>query len=163
MRKIDKLLIKINNRYSIRVLYKRSGQAPEVKIIDNVFKLKETIINNNLKLIPYEYGKILIICNNEKNSQNMQPNIVLTLDRVLGDLLLVKFDRRKREFIGLSQEDIIWYSEDLINKSFNTRNQFSKCYQKNIRLSNEKDLINRIADIEVTLANLLKFGGGKNG
>lgn len=38
----------------IRVLYKKVGQAPEVKIINDIFKLKKFIVMKDLSIIPYE-------------------------------------------------------------------------------------------------------------
>ena len=55
---------KAKNTNSIRVLYKKSGQVPAVKIINNVFKLKKAIVKNNLDIIPYE--TVYIICTNKK-------------------------------------------------------------------------------------------------
>ena len=38
---------------------------------------------------------------------------------ISGDLLVVQIDRNKREFESLSQEDIAWYTSDLMYRSFN--------------------------------------------
>lgn len=47
----------------------------------------------------------------------MFPNIFLPLKRILEDLIVVNIDKKEREFKSLSQEDIIWYSKDINNKS----------------------------------------------
>ena len=60
----NKIIEKSKNTTPIRVLYKKTGQAPETKIIDNVFKLKKAIVKRKLEIIPYE--KLYIICNNRK-------------------------------------------------------------------------------------------------
>ncbi|MEF2835583.1 MAG: hypothetical protein BHW00_02000 [Clostridium sp. 26_22] len=99
----------------IRVLYKKVGQPSEVKIISDVYKLKKAIIERSLDIIPYE--KIFIICHSKKSNSNMFPNIFLPLKRILGDLIVVNIDKKEREFKSLSQEDIIWYSKDINNKS----------------------------------------------
>lgn len=115
-RKMDtQLMDKAKNTNSIRVLYKKVGQEPEVKIIKNILKLKKSIIQKNLAIIPYE--TIYIICHNKKLMKYMKPNIFLPLKRLAGDFILVDIDRKKREFKSLSQEDVIWYTKDLINKS----------------------------------------------
>lgn len=115
-RKMDtQLMDKAKNTNSIRVLYKKVGQEPEVKIINNILKLKKSIIQKNLAIIPYE--TIYIICHNKKLMKYMKPNIFLPLKRLAGDFILVDIDRKKREFKSLSQEDVIWYTKDLINKS----------------------------------------------
>ena len=70
----NKLSLKSDNvtKTPIRILYKKVGQAPEVKIIDDVHRLKETIAKKNLDIIPYE--KIFIICHNKKSSSNVNVN-----------------------------------------------------------------------------------------
>ena len=165
--------INSNSNFPIRVLYKKVGQAPEIKIISNVYKLKKAIVKRNLDIIPYE--KLFIICYNNKNSCNMKPNIYLPLRRILGDFIVVDIDRKKREFKGISQEDIIWYSEDLINKSplktttpssTNKSNKFTDVYEREFEdnryykpTSFEKTLISVLVNLELVLASILKSNG----
>lgn len=163
----------------IRVLYKKVGQEPVVKIISNVYKLKQAIVKRNLDIIPYE--KLFIICNNNK-AYNMRPNIYFPLRCITGDFIVVNIDRKKREFKSLSQEEIIWYTEDLINKSppnatthFKTNNfkKFTNVYERGFEDNRhytstnfEKTLINVLVNLELVLANILKDnnnGGIKNG
>ena len=103
-----------NDNMPIRVLYKKVGQVPKVKIIYNVTKLKRAIIKQNLKIIPYE--NLYIICKNPKQILNMRTNIILTFCSIYGDFILIDIDRKKREFKSLEQEDITWFTTDLINK-----------------------------------------------
>ena len=160
---------KANNTNSIRVLYKKSGQAPEVRIIDNIFKLKKAIIKRNLDIIPYK--NLYIICNNENLRKYMPSNIVLTFKNIKGDLILVDIDKNKREFKSLSQEDIIWYSQDLITKSPNNTSStsvkktntrhfpefYERNFEDNIHSNNfEQTLINVLVNIELVLASILK-------
>ena len=173
-RKIDThLMDKAKNTNSIRVLYKKVGQVPEVKIINNLFKLKKTIIKNNLDIIPYE--TVYIICHNKNLMKYMKPNIFLPLKRISGDFILIDIDKKKREFKSLSQEDIIWYTKDLINKSPINTNRFIHSY-KNIKSSNiyernfendrynkpitfEKTLISVLINLELVLVSILKNNG----
>ena len=152
-------------------MYKKVGQAPEVKIISDVFKLKKAIVENNLEMIPYE--NLLLICNCQKSISNEKTNIVLTFRSVKGDLILVDFDKDKRELKGLSQEDVIWYTKDLMNKSAidNDKNRYKKIttnkirkyYEKQIQRDDdttsssfETSLIKVLIDIEQILSTLLK-------
>lgn len=93
----------------IRVLYKKTNKIPEIKIIDNVSKLKKAIIKENLDIIPYENA--FIICFNQKLTTTTTPNIILPLRSIYGDLMIVRIDTKEREFKELSQDDIIWYTE----------------------------------------------------
>lgn len=154
----------------IRVLYKKVGQVPEVKIINNVSKLKKSIIKNNLDIIPYE--TVYIICHNKKLMEYMKPNIFLSLKRIAGDFILIDIDKNKHEFKSLTQENIIWYTKDLINKApINTLkkvnipkiNNIQDIYERGFEndrnaISNnfENTLINVLNNLELVLAMILK-------
>ena len=173
--KNNTIINKSKNNSPIRVLYKKTGQPPEVKIIDNVLKLKKAIIKRKLEIIPYE--TVYIVCNNKKTVSNKIANIILTFNSIYGDLILVDINKTNREFKGLSQEDIIWYSQDLINKSSITNNSktltkpsvknFIQFYEKDFERDNNRsinyknNLLNSLATIELALIKLLK-GGNKN-
>lgn len=185
LNKEHEILKKAKNTNPIRILYKKSGQSPEVKIINNVLNLKKFIIKKNLDIIPYE--TVYIICTKLKNQDKTKaPNIVLDFYSIIGDLILVDIDRKKREFKGLSQEDVIWYTQDLINKSFNnnanttTKFVYKSKKQKEILnfgrdlendYSNNKNfetsLLQVLTNIELVLASILKDNkesvGKKNG
>lgn len=154
----------------IRVLYKKVGQVPEVKIINNVSKLKKSIIKNNLDIIPYE--TVYIICYNKKSMEYMKSNIFLSLKRIAGDFILIDIDKKKHEFKSLTQENIIWYTKDLINKApINTLkkvnipkiNNIQDIYERgfedhrNAKSNNfENTLINVLNNLELVLAMILK-------
>lgn len=165
---------KAENSNSIRVIHKKAGQLPTIKIIPNIFILKKAIIKRKLDIIPYE--SLYIICNSKPLINCMQPNIALPFRSINGDLILVDIDKKEREFKGISQEDVIWYVKDLINKSYKNNNtNNSKPIQKETRekalvnnsynergfeynnnTSFERSLIQVLVNIELVLANLLK-------
>ncbi len=165
----------------IRVLYKKVGQVPEVKIINNVTKLKQAIIKQNLKIIPYE--NLYIICKNPKQIPNMRTNIVLTFCSIYGDFILIDIDKKKREFKSIEQEDIAWFTTDLMNKcpinnQVETKAPTTKKAQEvfersfdNTKYTNsiefnkstqfENTLINVLINLELVLANILKNNNSK--
>lgn len=167
---------KANNRNAIRVLYKKVGQSPEIKIINNVYRLKKAIFNKKLEIVPYQ--SVYIICHNKKQMKNMRKNIILDFSHIAGDFLVVEIDRKKREFQSISQENIIWFTEDLMNrspiqKSLNPKidvKYFSNCASSELKTFNktknnnnfENDLINVLSSIGLTLSCLVtnnKKGG----
>lgn len=144
---------KSNNSSPIRVLYKKTGQAPEVKIIDNVLRLKKAIVKKNLDIIKYE--TIYIICTNKKKQDKTKnPNIILDFYNITGDLILIAIDKNKREFKGLSQEDIIWYTQSLMNKTINNILPAKKISKRVFNEFNERDFVrsmdtnNNLTDFE---------------
>ena len=173
---VQNIKTKAQHNFPIRVLYKKTNMIPEVKIIPSVKKLKKAIIKRNLDIIPYE--NVFIICFNQKLTNITIPNIILPLKSIYGDLIIVRIDRKEREFKGLSQKDIIWYSQDLINKTppnaitnLNTRpsvKKFKEYYERNFEKDSnnsfnfEKELINELENIEIVLATILKNGYMKN-
>ncbi len=110
-----KLLEKARNKNKLRVIYKAPGKDPEVRIIPNVFILKKAVINRQLEIIPYQ--NVFIVFNKQKEMQKEPINIILDMCNIKGDLIIVQIDKKKREFESLNQENIIWFTEDLINKS----------------------------------------------
>lgn len=154
------IIDKSNNHKPIRVLYKKSGMLSQIKIIEDVSKLKRFIVKRNLDIIPYE--DVFLICNKQKLLKNIKPNVVFTFSHISGDLILVKIDKKRREFKGLSQEEALFYSIDLANKSYrNSTNKIKKkCANNNLENINsnnfEDTMINSIANIELVLITLLK-------
>lgn len=154
------ITVKSNNSSPIRVLYKKTGQAPEVKIIDNVLRLKKAIVKKNLDIIKYE--TIYIICTNKKKQDKTKnPNIILDFYNITGDLILIAIDKNKREFKGLSQEDIIWYTQSLMNKTINNILPAKKISKRVFNEFNERDFVrsmdtnNNLTDFEKKLIVVL--------
>lgn len=110
----EKIKEKAKNQKPIRVLYKKPEQNPEVRIIPNVFMLKRAIINKQLEILPYQ--NVFLVFNKQKEIQEEPVNVIFDLCNIKGDLLVVQIDIKKREFESLSQEDVIWFTRDLINK-----------------------------------------------
>ena len=108
---------KAKNKNKIRVLYKPTGKNPRVRIIPNVQILKRAIVMRKLDIIPYQ--NVFLICNSQENMKNSKINVVFDFFHISGDLLVVQIDRERREFESLSQEDIVWFTSDLIYRSFN--------------------------------------------
>lgn len=113
----EDLFTKAKNKNKIRVLYKKTGKNPRVRIIPDIQILKRSIITRKLDIIPYQ--NVFLICNNQKYMQTSKINVVFDFFHISGDLLVVQIDRQKREFESLSQEDIAWYTSDLMYRSFN--------------------------------------------
>ena len=91
---------------------------------------------------------------------------------------MVDIDKKTREFKGLSQEDIIWYSQDLMNKSSISNNvkpikkpsikNFMEFYERDFErdsssksMNYENTVLNSLTTIELALIKLLKGGNKK--
>lgn len=162
------LINKANNTNQLRVLYKQVGKNPKIKIINDLSKLKRMIIQNSFEIIPYE--DIFIVCNNKKISKSMPINIIFPFSHIAGSLILVRIDKIKREFRSLSQDDIIWYAKDLINKSYGANKssilqkankKYAENHERTIENDNtsfsfEKAIINVLINIERALIALIK-------
>ena len=160
---------KANNKDSIRVLYKKVAQSPEIKIIDSMYKLKKAIVDKKLEIIPYQ--NVYIVCNNRKQMKGMEKNIILDFNHIAGDFLVLEIDRKKREFKSVSQENIVWFTEDLMNKSPVSKdiepkidaksfasyisNSMKRCNISKSNINFEHDLIKALNNIQVTLSCLV--------
>lgn len=48
-------------------------------------------------------------------------NVVFDFFHISGDLLVLQIDKENREFESLSQEDILWFTDNLNYRSFNMK------------------------------------------
>ncbi len=170
-RNLRKMLItKATKREPLRVLYKKPGQTPEVKIIPDLSRFKKAIIERNLDIVPYKDH--FIVCSSKDKRKQMPPHIVFDYRNIAGDLILVKIDKKDREFKSISQEDILWFEEDLIDKSYPANVELDLPSQKDYsdypakeldgtsskstKAIFERSLINTLIHIELLLTNLTK-------
>lgn len=165
---------KANNTKPIRVLYKKVGLTPEVRVISNLYKLKKAIIKRKLDIIPFQ--NVYIICHNKTKRKNMPINILLDFSNISGDFIVVQINRNLKDFESVSQENIIWYTQALNRKSFGTQincvnniNNTNKNYKANNELLNintitsnqkqnitfENKLVDVLSNINLTLSYLV--------
>ncbi len=133
--KENQLREKANNKNSIRVLYKKAGQEPEIKIIDNLFKLKKAIVKYDLEILPFQ--NVYIVCHNKEQRKNMKINILLDFYSIAGDIIVLQIDKHSREFKSLSQENITWFTEVL-----NRRSPNNICHTLPSELNNKNNSFN---------------------
>lgn len=158
---------KANNTKPIRVLYKKVGLTPEVRIIPNVYKLKKAIIKRKLEIIPFQ--NVYIICHNKTKRKNMPINILLDFSNISGDFIVVQIDCNLREFKSMSGENIIWYTQALNRRSFNVRtnsqsyigskynesNSKQTTIEPKVKNTFENKLVDVLSNINLTLSYLV--------
>ncbi len=159
---------KAKNKSKIRVLYKQVGKNPRVRIIPNIQMLKRAVVTRKLDIIPYQ--NVFLVCNNQDYMKTTPINVVFDFFHISGDLLVVQIDRNKREFESLTQEDISWFTSDLLYRSFNLKTPKARNNTMNIdnylpkrektiveepNCSFEAALIQTLTNMELTLASLL--------
>ena len=174
-KKEKQLLEKARNVGLLRVIYKKPNQEPEVKIIDNLFRLKKAIVEYDLEILPFQ--NVYIICHNKEQRKGMEQNILLDFCSIAGDIILVQIDKRTREFKSLTQENILWFTEVLNRRSPNnivknvpytqatqTAQTFLKNYNHNLASTNlkiqqninfEEKLLDALSNINLTLSYLV--------
>lgn len=101
---------------NVRVLYKKTGQAPQIKFIKDMLPIKKLIISGDLELVKFE--NCIIVCNNRKKNKNKIPNIVLDFKNIAGDFFLIDYDAKQKDFKSLSLDKAIFYTDTLQRKSF---------------------------------------------
>lgn len=165
-----------DNDFQLRVLYKKVGQAPQIKIIKDIENFKKAIILDRLDIIPYK--QVFIICNNQEYKRQMPINVFFSLNNIVGDLLVVDIDKNNREFKSLTQDQLLYYSKDLMGREPNKVQDNNKYYSNtktvkkvscapyerdietdSIQLEHanfEKSIIRILVNIELMLANILK-------
>ena len=102
----------------------------------------------------------------------MRANIILPLRTIKGDFIIINIDKNDPQIKSLSQEDIIWFKQNFINKmptSFPINikknyvlSAYSKTFDTNKKyISFEKTLIDVLINLESVLSGILK--NKKNG
>lgn len=100
----------------LRILLKRFGRDPEVKVIENTLKAKQLLVGGLIEVVPYD--DLLLICNEEGKILNFPPNLKFDYDYIAGDCFLVGDDFENADFRSLTDEEIEKYTEDFKNRSF---------------------------------------------
>lgn len=100
----------------IVVLYKKSGQAPVIKIITNMFEIKKMIVQGDLDMVRYE--NCIIVCNKIDANINQIPNIVLDFKHITGDFFLIGYNPKNKDFRSLDNSEVKFYKDALDRKSF---------------------------------------------
>lgn len=127
----------------IVVLYKKTGQAPVIKIITDMYEIKKMIVQGNLNMVKYE--NCIIVCNNEDTEQNQIPNIILDFKHISGDFFLIGYDEKAKDFRSLSKDETTFYADALDRKSFQYENYktWLKMCSSLAENSNKSDYITR--------------------
>lgn len=92
------------NKNQLRVLYKKVGMPPEIKVIEDTLEAKQELVNGLIEVVPYEDA--LIICNEEGKLINMPANVVFDYDYIAGNMLLVGDDYKNSGFKSLEKDEI---------------------------------------------------------
>ena len=150
------------------VLYKRTGETPKIHLINNTQKIKEQIVKGNLSIVRYD--DCVIICDTAKQNKGFVPNIVLNFSNIAGNLILIGYDKNKKDFRSLNNNDVFYYFDNLSRKSFRykkykkwknkinkrtSNNTSSNSNEENTDAQKEKSNVNNnlnmILDIQKTL------------
>ena len=103
----------------------------------------------------------------------MRPNIYLPLKKIAGDFIVANINKNKHDIKSLSQEEIIFYTKDLVNKepvytpkkihlqkSTNITDIYERGYEdiRNTNSTNfEKTLIDLLINLELVPVRILKI------
>ncbi len=112
----EKLLNSPVPRGKMRVLYKKVGESPVVKIINASLEAKQELVGGLIEVVPYE--DVLIICNEEGKILNMPPNVVFDYDYIAGDFFVIGDDYEHGDFKSLTKDEIEYYKKDLETRAF---------------------------------------------
>ena len=101
----------------IRILLKRVGKKPLVKVINNTLEEKQKLVGGLIEVVDYDEGN-LIIANEEGKVDGLKPNLGFDLDYIAGDCFFIGDDYKNSGFKSLSLEDCERICKEIKNKSF---------------------------------------------
>ena len=117
----------------IKVLFKRVGKDPIVKIIPNTLEAKQNLVGGLIECVPYD-DETLLICNEEGKLIGMKPNLCFDYDYIAGDCFLIGDDYENSDFKSLTDKQIKEAKLDWKGRSFiydqNQRRGSSKQQEK---------------------------------
>ncbi len=127
---------KIIPRGKLRVLYKKVGENPVVKIINASLEAKQELVGGLIEVIPYE--DVLIICNEEGKILNMPPNVVFDYDYIAGDFFVIGDDYEHGDFKSLTKDEIEYYKNDLAKRAFIPKKYKDESERKSLKQKEER-------------------------
>lgn len=101
----------------IRILLKRVGKDPLVKVINDTLEEKQRLVGGLIEVVDYDKDN-LIIANEEGKVANLKPNLGFDLDYIAGDCFFIGDDYQNSGFKSLSLEDCERICKEIKNKSF---------------------------------------------
>ena len=101
----------------IRILLKRVGKKPLVKVINNTLEEKQRLVGGLIEVVDFDDNNLLI-CNEEGKVANLKPNLGFDLDYIAGDCFFIGDDYQNASFKSLSLEDCERICKEIKNKSF---------------------------------------------
>ena len=105
------------NKNQIRILLKRVGKIPLVKVINNTLEEKQRLVGGLIEVVHYDEDN-LIIANEEGKVDGLKPNLGFDLDYIAGDCFFIGDDYQNSGFKSLSLEDCERICKEIKNKSF---------------------------------------------
>ena len=101
----------------VRILLKRVGKDPVIKVINNTLEEKQKLVDGLIEVIEYD-DKNLIIANEESKVLNMKPNLAFDLDYIAGDCFFIGDDFENEGFKSLDLRSCNEIIRDIKNKAF---------------------------------------------
>lgn len=125
-------------RGKMRVLYKKVGENPVVKIINASLEAKQELVGGLIEVVPYE--DVLIICNEEGKILNMSPNVVFDYDYIAGDFFVIGDDYEHGDFKSLTKDEIEYYKKDLSKRAFKLQEYKDDSTRKSLKQKEERSI-----------------------
>jgi len=101
------------NRY-IKILLKEPKKKPRIITIENTLENMQELVNGTIEVI-YHKGAF-IICNEEGKIRNLEPNLFLEKDMILGSFFIVGDDYENADFISLSNKQIKKFKREILEE-----------------------------------------------
>ena len=102
----------------IRILLKRVGKKPLVKVINNTLEEKQKLVGGLIEVVDFDDNNLLI-CNEEGKVANLKPNLGFDLDYIAGDCFLIGDDSKNNTFKSIDLKEIKPLKKVLSDYAFN--------------------------------------------
>lgn len=101
------------NRYII-ILLKEPKKKPKIVTIENTLENMQYLVNGPIEILYYKGA--FIICNEEGKLKNLEPNLFLEKDMILGSFFIVGDDYDNADFISLTNKQIKEFKKEILDE-----------------------------------------------
>lgn len=131
------------NEEKVKVIYKEIGKDPIEKEIENTLEAKQELVEGLIEVVPYKED-LLLICNEEDKLLNLEPNIDIGYDYIVGNCFVIGDDWENEGFKSVPKDKITEIKQDLkeraklLDKFYNRNNEDKNLNKESKERRNER-------------------------
>ena len=99
-----------SNRY-INILLKRPNKRAKKVTIENTLEEMQKLVEGPIEVLRYKDA--LLVCNEEGKLKDLEPNLIIGNDLIVGSFFIVGDDYKNADFISLTEKQFKIFKQEL--------------------------------------------------